>query len=37
MNFCYCDGSVQTIGSDVDLKIFAGAATASGNETQGFK
>jgi prepilin-type N-terminal cleavage/methylation domain-containing protein/prepilin-type processing-associated H-X9-DG protein len=37
MNFCYCDGSVQTIASDVDLKIFAGAATAAGNETQSFK
>jgi prepilin-type N-terminal cleavage/methylation domain-containing protein/prepilin-type processing-associated H-X9-DG protein len=33
MNFCYCDGSVQTITSDVDLKVFAGAATASGNES----
>jgi prepilin-type processing-associated H-X9-DG protein len=33
MNFCYCDGSVQTISRDVDLKVFAAAATTSGSES----
>ena len=34
MNFCYCDGSVRTISSDVDLKAFAAAATAGGDENE---
>lgn len=36
MNFCYCDGSVQTISGDVDLKVFAAAATTSGDESESF-
>jgi prepilin-type processing-associated H-X9-DG protein len=33
VNFVFCDGSVRSVGTDVNMEVMANTATIAGRET----